>query len=129
MALKNWKHAPLVVVGEMDKAVPSEQAIECQFKREGTHIGNMPRPLRKTLTAECYQRWRGVHAIYRETSIDEIFRHRNAGAAANVEDCRSLRHERAELIEPRAFVPAHVATIRDVIMSVAVVQIDDFIRI
>jgi hypothetical protein len=45
----------------------------------------MPRPPRKAITAEGYQRGRGVNAIDREASIDEISRYRLAGTATNVE--------------------------------------------
>ncbi|HXP42238.1 MAG TPA: hypothetical protein VN833_18440, partial [Candidatus Acidoferrales bacterium] len=75
----------LIIVGEMEKTVPSQQAIECVLEREGTHISNVPRPLRKAPTADGYQRWRGVHASYLEALIDEISRDRLAGTAANVE--------------------------------------------
>jgi hypothetical protein len=65
-------------------------AIECVFECKGAPISNVPRPLRKALTAEGYQRWRGVNAIYRETSIGEISRYRLARTAANVEYCCAL---------------------------------------
>src|ERR1700722_15498049 len=111
----------------MEKTVPRDYPVEFVFERAIAHVSQMPRALRKALTAEGYKSGRGINSVYREASIDEIPRYWLAGATANVEYGRTLREKGAEPIKPLFFVPADARAIGDIVMSMSLVEINNLV--
>jgi len=99
--------------------------MKCLAERELAHVGQMPTSLREALAADSNQGRRAIRSLYRKTPINKVSRDGLTGPAADVEYCRALREERRESIEPRAFDPAGTAAVRDVVVGVSFVQIDD----
>jgi hypothetical protein len=47
------EHVPLVIVGKVEEAVPSQYAVETSIDPERTHVGNMPGLLRELPATMC----------------------------------------------------------------------------
>ena len=96
-------------------------------QRKVAHIGDVPVLGRKALTTNRNERRRGVHAFDLQIAFDEVSRDRLTAPTAEIEYRRVLGQEGDESIEPRTLIPAYAAPIGNVVMGIALIEIDDVV--
>ncbi len=121
-------HAPLIVVVEVKKAVPGEDAGERRRKAQRAHIRADPCLTGKPLSAQGDERLRRVDARHRKAVGHEVCGHRVSAAAAQVEDRRMSREVRGEALVPGPVVPAAGAPIGVPRQAMTLVQRNDLVR-
>jgi hypothetical protein len=68
------EHGSLMLRGEMEKAVPTENPIKAPRKRECLHLGHNPLLLRHTLAAQGDERRRRIHPGHKQSMLDKMKR-------------------------------------------------------
>src|SRR5262245_45399983 len=62
MPAEDVEHGALSVLAQVEKAVPSKNAVELPVERQAPHVGHDPGSLRETAAAQCDHGGRGIHA-------------------------------------------------------------------
>jgi hypothetical protein len=97
------KHPTLVLVAQVEKAVPGEEAVEGAAEGQRPHVGDTPVLEREALPADADELRRRVRARYGMAFLDEVPPDRLGGAAPDVEDRGARGQKRQETVEPSPF--------------------------
>lgn len=88
MAGKTRKHKALVIRRQVEKAVPSNQAIKLLVYIKLTHIFYVPAVLWKTRAAQRNQFFGRINTGHSATALDAIARYRFARTTADIQNMR-----------------------------------------
>src|SRR5215204_2088324 len=91
---KDGEHATLILMLQVEEAVPCDNAPEPLSQGEGSHVPDEPLLFRKTAATHRNQRWRRIHPADIEALFDEVSCDRLAGPAAEIKDRSAVRQER-----------------------------------
>ena len=83
---KNRKHSALIIVLEMKKAIPGDEAVEWCIRERSCACLRQSLACRKSLTTKRYHGLGAVETHHFETMLDRIFRDRHAASAAEIEN-------------------------------------------
>jgi hypothetical protein len=72
MGAEDRKHAPLILMRQMEEAVPGDQPVEVLLECELAHVADLPVLVGKTLAAKADQCRRRIDAGQRKTLIDQV---------------------------------------------------------
>ena len=127
MCSENRKHKALVILAEVEEAVPGENTVECSVQGQCSHIRDAPPLSRMALLADGDHFRRRIYAGYVTASLDEVATDWLAGPAANIEN-RGLGWQHSkEPVEPRSLhrPPRLVRTLFCPVAGVTPVKSDD----
>jgi hypothetical protein len=74
----------LIVMLEMEEAIPSQYATKSSTKSQASHVSDDPLLIRHPGSAKRNQRWRAVHAGDMKAFRRHVKRHRDAAPAPKV---------------------------------------------
>ena len=100
MRSKDREHRSLVVVGQVEEAVPGHHSVDLAPERQVTHVGHDPFRPRVTLLAFRDQRGRRINADHCKSAIQQVASKRLAGAATQVQHRASRGQMRRESLDP-----------------------------
>jgi hypothetical protein len=125
---ENREHAALIVVGEVEEAIPGQYPIERSAKLERTHIGDMPSTGWEAALAVLNQRRGRIHTVDIEVPLEQVSGHGIARATTDVQDRTARWKQRKKLIQPNALIATARGAIRHVLLGVALVEGNYLIR-
>src|SRR5262249_52635470 len=102
---KNTKHASLVVMIEMEKAIPGQNALKRLCQRQSAHIGDDPRVVRQAALAKRDHRRRRIDAGNFAPVCRQMTADRGTGTTTEIEDLRIFGQQGQKTIVPRLVVP------------------------
>jgi hypothetical protein len=100
---ENVEHRVLIFGGQVEKAVPCQNAVKAPAEGQRPHILDNPVLIGKSRFAEVDERWRRIHARHMASLFDEVPGNGFGGTASNVEDGSSRLQKGQEAVEPRLF--------------------------
>src|SRR5262245_52336816 len=100
---KHRKHAALILVVEMEEAVPSDNSVKAAAKRQRSHIVHKPDLARMSSAAQRDHSRRAVDTGKGKAPSDQMAGHRLRAAAPHVEDVAAGRQQRSKALEPFLF--------------------------
>ena len=89
---KYFKHRSLILVPEMEEAVPSQYPLKSPTKGQRSHIADDPFLIRHPSLAQRYEGRRAVHAGDVKTMRNHVKRNGGAATTAKIENCIIRRH-------------------------------------
>ena len=93
MPAEDREHPALVFWGQVEEAIPRQDAVETPIQRQHPHVCDDPFLVRKTVLAHADEGWRRVDAGHLAAPLDQVACDRFGSAASDVEDGSSLRQE------------------------------------
>jgi hypothetical protein len=119
------EHAPLVIMIEVKKTIPSENAIEAPTERQLPHVGDNPFMIGKTPTAKRNHGRRRIDACHAQSQVGHVLRDGSPGATAKVQYVGALAQFGDETIMPDLIVPVAALAIAVPCVSVFLVVSDN----
>ena len=118
---ENREHTALIVMGQVEKAIPCQHPVERSAKREHAHISDMPLTSWEAALAVLDERGGRIHTVDFEIPVDQVSGHGIARATTDVQDRTARWKQCNKLIQPNALVATTTGTIRHVLLGVALV--------
>ena len=111
MSGENWKHGALIVMLEMEKTIPCQDAAKLPSKSQRPHVSTNPFLIRHPVPTEGEQRRRRINASDLHARSHHGKRNWLAAAASDIEYRRTGRKQSYKPLDPALVVPGGRAAI------------------